>query len=63
MSKTVKVLIFMAAIIITIFGLLVLQMLGNKNGTIYPKWPATVLIMGVYFVLFGKKKNERSKED
>lgn len=58
MSHSKRVLIFIVSIIL-VFGLLVLLSSWLASLSIYiPKWPALIVIMGLYFYLFPKKQRK-----
>ena len=55
LSHTKRVLIFIGATFLIIIGLTILQTWANNKGYFLQKWPATVLILALYFYLFRKK--------
>lgn len=54
-SHTKGALIFIGATFLIIIGFALLQGWANSTGHYLPKWPAGVIIVGLYSYLFRKK--------
>jgi hypothetical protein len=59
MTYTKRVLIFIGAIVLIFIGLLLLQAWSNNTGKHFPKWPAIVAVIGLYYYLFPKKPKQK----